>query len=118
MPPLTPQQLQQVRTNCEALRICFNVLSAVVDGIPNKEYANKITVSIAQKYIYERWEKEKHLLSGIALEGMPIQALINTGFTPHAPFSYPPAPEPVQKSEFFKRVWGKIAEEKWMDPAK
>jgi hypothetical protein len=67
---MTPQQLEGIKRNLELLRATFHTLNHMVKESVNERTGlsncNAITLSVAQKLVYERWEKEKRLLGGTA----------------------------------------------------
>ena len=94
--------------NCEALRITFNVLSAMINEQKGGIYADSLTLSLAQKMVYERFEKEKNLM----INSMPIDEMLKyyteSGFNAHDDIpNRDSAASTVQNSHFYKSLFTK-----------
>ena len=115
--PLTPEQLRGHQHNAEALRICFNVLNAIVKEIQAKKWSGEshcdvFTLAAAAKIIYQRWETEKRALGP---ENLP-----STEFCPPTPIALPEVPEggsaevaqAITSSIFYQLCWGHLRKQK------
>jgi len=111
---MNPDKTLAHQKNAELLRLTFNTINGVIKEFQNKTWTGEshcdmFTLAAAAKIIYQRWEAEKRALRP---EDLP-----SIDFCPPSPLPTPPIPEgrsrevaeAIQKSVFFKTVWGNVS---------
>jgi hypothetical protein len=103
-------QRQLLQRNCELLRVCFNVLQSLIKERQTEKstlsYCDSFNMSLATKYVHERWEREKRQLEQLG------PAMVLTEFAGPAELPVPQLDaagwkEHLQRSSFYNQHFNK-----------
>jgi hypothetical protein len=101
---------QQIKHNLELLRATFHVLNHMVkesaserSGLGN---CNALTLSVAQKLVYERWEREKRNLGEFSYPVSDVFAPAEPIFTEEQRLKMV---QEIKETPFYRAAWGSPA---------